>query len=467
MDDQFTYKDFDLLIEPGPSGRYRARVLQSPAGESAPVQFTLPFSPLELENFVLKVGQPRRGTRGRGRPEGAPLKDFGGKLYGAVFTGEVRDRLLSSLSQTRGQGVGMRLRLRLTDAPELAELPWEFLYDPRLNRFLAQSRRTPLVRYLDLPDPPVPLSVDGPLRLLVMISSPCDYPPLDVEQEWSLVTAALAQQQSEGRVIVQRLAANMSTLRSRLRREQFHMFHFVGHGRYRPDWGDGVLVMEDRNGRSHEVTGDELGGLLNEYDPTRLAVLNACEGARSGARDPFAGMAQSLIQQGLAAVVAMQFEITDDAAIIFARELYAAIADGYPLEAALAEARGAIRDEGIPTEWGTPVLYSRAPDGRLFDLTRQAEKTDTDHKAREHADSAAQEESHLQELEGQARSAGEAGAPAAARDQYTALVPVMERVLGTEHPDTLAARARPGPLDRQGRRPDRSQRPVRRASACG
>ena len=161
-----------------------------------------------------------------------------------------------------------------------------------------------------------------------------------------MLTGALARRQEEGRVIVERLTASMSTLRQRLRREEFHVFHFVGHGRYRPDWGDGVLVMEDRNGRPHEVTGEELGSLLNEYDSTRLAVLNACEGARSGASDPFAGMAQSLIQQGLPAVVAMQFEITDAAAIIFARELYGAIADGYPVEGALAEARGAIRDEG-------------------------------------------------------------------------------------------------------------------------
>ena len=121
----------------------------------------------------------------------------------------------------------------------------------------------------------------------------------------------------------------MSALRARLRREQFHIFHFVGHGRYRVDWGDGVLIMEDRSGRPHEVTGEELGGLLGEYHPTRLAVLNACEGARAGA-DLFAGVAQGLIQQGLPAVVAMQFEITDDAAIIFAREFYGAVADGYP-----------------------------------------------------------------------------------------------------------------------------------------
>ena len=386
MESQFSYQDFDLLIERDSADSYRARVLRSPAGESGPVQFTLPFSETELENFVLKVGLPRRRTRGPGRPESAPLKDFGGKLYGAVFQDELRGMLLRSLSQTRDQRMGMRLRLRLADTPELAQLPWEFLYDPRLNRFLAQSRHSPLVRYLDLPDPPRPLSVEGPLRLLVMISSPSGYPALDVEQEWTGLTEALARPLAESRMIIERLPAKMSILRNRLRQEEFHVFHFVGHGFFRADWGDGVLVMEDSNGGPREVTGEELGGLLNEYDATRLAVLNACEGARTGVSDPFAGMAQSLIQQGLPAVVAMQFEITDEAAIIFARELYAAIADGSPLEAALANARGAIRDEGNPTEWGTPVLYSRAPDGRLFDPTRRAPIEEADRQAKEEAD---------------------------------------------------------------------------------
>jgi hypothetical protein len=35
---------------------------------------------------------------------------------------------------------------------------------------------------------------------------------------------------------------------------------------------------------------------------------------------------------------------------------------------------------------------------------------------------------------------GEAGDPAAARDQYAELLPVRVRVLGLEHPDTLADR---------------------------
>ena len=406
MQDRFSYKDFDLLIEPGLSrGSYRARVLQSPAGESAPVQFTLPFSDLELENFVLRIGHGRRRTRGSGRPESTPLKEFGGKLYGAVFQDELRDILQRSLSLTRAQAVGLRLRLRLVDTPGLADVPWEFLYDPRRNRFLAQSLRTPLVRYLDLPDPPHPLRVEGPLRLLVMISSPSGLPALNVEQEWDALTGALARQQAEGRVIVERLAASMSELRTRLRRKDYHVFHFVGHGYWHSDWHDGVLVMEDRHGHPHRVTGEDLGGLLSEYDQTRLAVLNACEGARSDdASGPFAGMAQSLIQQGLPAVIAMQFEITDEAAIIFAHELYAAIADGYPVEAALAEARRAILHEGNHTEWGTPVLYSRAPDGHLFNLTGQARmseapREDAERRAQEEADRRAREDAERRDKE--------------------------------------------------------------------
>ena len=40
-----------------------------------------------------------------------------------------------------------------------------------------------------------------------------------------------------------------------------------------------------------------------------------------------------------------------------------------------------------------------------------------------------------------AYTAGQAGDAVAARDQFTALLPMAERVLGPEHPDTLAARA--------------------------
>jgi hypothetical protein len=64
----------------------------------------------------------------------------------------------------------------------------------------------------------------------------------------------------------------------------------------------------------------------------------------------------------------MQFEITDRAAVVFGGEFYAALADGYPVDSALAEARKAIFADQNDVEWGTPVLFMRVADGRIFDV---------------------------------------------------------------------------------------------------
>ena len=46
----------------------------------------------------------------------------------------------------------------------------------------------------------------------------------------------------------------------------------------------------------------------------------------------------------------------------------AALAEGYPIDAALAEARVAIFANGNNIEWGTPVLFMRSKDGKLFNF---------------------------------------------------------------------------------------------------
>ncbi len=99
-----------------------------------------------------------------------------------------------------------------------------------------------------------------------------------------------------------------------------------------------------------------------------MVVLNACEGARTSQSDPYAGVAQMLVQQGIPAVIAMQFPIFEDSAIEFAYQFYGAIVDGLPVDAAISEARKAIFTTGIETEWATPVLFMNSPNGKIFDL---------------------------------------------------------------------------------------------------
>jgi tetratricopeptide (TPR) repeat protein len=365
------YLNFDLQIE-RQGDRYHARVIDSPAGQAG-AEFDLPFSDLELDNFFLRVGQPRRQARRNLRLDAEGLRgvveQFGGRLYEVAFSDEMRSILRSSLDQARAQGNGLRVRLRLNDAPELANLPWEYLYNRALNRFLTLSVQTSLVRYLSLSEIIPPLLVQPPLRMLVMISSPSDMQTLDVEQEWGKLKSALGTLEQQGLIALDRLEnGTLAALQRQLRRREYHIFHYIGHGAYDPRSQDGMLLLEGEDKRGRLVSGADLGIMLHDASTLRLVVLNACEGARTSRSDPFAGVAQSVVQQGIPAVIAMQFEITDQAAITFAHEFYAALVDGLPVDGSLTEARKAILAEGNDVEWGTPVLYMRAPEGVLFSM---------------------------------------------------------------------------------------------------
>jgi CHAT domain len=371
MPGAINYLNFDLLVRRTDDG-YRAQVLSSPAGE-ATADFTLPLSELELENFALRIGRPRRGTRRLGTPEMEAVKTLGKGLYDAVFSGNVGACWHSSLTEAEAQNTGLRLRLRVADAPALNDIPWEYLYNASLNRFLSLSESTPLIRYLDLAERIRPLAIEGRLEILVMISDPIDYPGLDVENEWSRLSQALAGLTDSGQIRIKRLAeARLSVLQRELRHGQYHILHYIGHGGFDPGTQDGVLVLRDEVGRGRPVAAEHLATILHDHRSLRLVVLNACEGSRTSRADPFSGVAQTIVQQGIPAVIAMQFEITDTAAITFGEEFYAAVADGHPVDAALSAARKAIFAAGNDTEWGIPVLYLRAPDGRLFSVDREA-----------------------------------------------------------------------------------------------
>lgn len=363
-----TYQDFDLVIERSGES-LRAQVISSPAGQ-ATAEFQLPFSEDKLENFLLRLGgRTRRATTRRvDTQEMSAAKTFGAALFSAVFSGDVKACFRSSVDQVRRDNTGLRIRLHLAD-PSVMDLPWEYLYNPAVNRFLALSIHTPVVRYMDLPERIQPISVTPPIRVLVMISSPTDFPALDVESEWTRLNGALADLIGKNQIAVERLdEATLDALQRRLRRERYHIFHFIGHGEFDEHAQEGVLILEGDKGRGHKVSSQSLGMMLHDHESLRVAILNACEGARTSRTDPFAGSAQSLVQQGIPAVIAMQFEIADDVASRFAHEFYGALADGYPIDASLTEARKSIFAARHEVEWGTPVLYLRAPDGRIFDV---------------------------------------------------------------------------------------------------
>jgi len=371
------YDRLTIRIDPAPGGGYDTYAEGS--GGDGHGRFVLPFHERDLENFVLRMSRgSRRGRRRMETPETARAREFGRHLFESVFVGEIRDVYRMSLAEARRAERGLRVTLQLAQVPELMDVPWEYLYDD--PSFLSISAWTPVVRYLDLSRPRPPLAVKPPLRILGMVSSPSDVEPLDVDEERARLERSLKPLCDDGRVEIDWTEeASLTGLLRRLQRGTFHVFHYIGHGAYDTVVDDGVVLLEDRSGHSQQVSGSQLGTILCDHRSLRLAILNACEGARTSSTDPFAGVASSLVQRELPAVIAMQFEITDEAAIVFSEFFYDALALGYSVDNALAHARQGVYASGNEVEWATPVLLLRVADGKLFDVDWQQARTPEPH----------------------------------------------------------------------------------------
>ncbi|HEX2701154.1 MAG TPA: CHAT domain-containing protein [Acidimicrobiales bacterium] len=365
-----TCLDFELKVGV-PSGRtVPLSVLGSPAGEGR-VDMTFPYDSLALENRLqsLQLALLASGpTRRRLTPEyEQAVQSFGSEMFDALFTGDVRSLFDRSRQEAVRRGADLRIQLRF-DSADMAALPWEFLYDARRGEYLCLSTTTPVVRYVELAEPQEPLAVAPPLRLLAMAASPSDLPALDVQQERARMETALGR--LDGRFELHWVEGQTwRDLQGALRAGPWHAFHFVGHGGFDANLGEGVIALTADGGGTHRLCATDLGRLLGDHHPLRLAVLNACDGARADRMDVFSSTAAVLVRRGTPAVVAMQYEITDRAAVELSRAFYGALAAGLPVDEALGEARKSVA-LAVPgtLEWGTPVLYLRAPEGRIFDL---------------------------------------------------------------------------------------------------
>ncbi|MFZ4661063.1 MAG: CHAT domain-containing protein [Caldilineaceae bacterium] len=359
------YENLDLEIEAVGTG-YRSRVINSPVGQVGWTPFALPFSPEELQQArTLFTNGGNLQPLTAFAPPLSP-KAFGSRLYDVLFAGEI-GRCLSRSLETVDDSYGLRIRLQLNQAPELADLPWETLCGPTPFDIFALSVRTPIVRYLATASVESTLTAPLPLRILVIIANAVmsSVPTLDSAIEWEKLNSALTVLQANGKVVLEQLLpATLPALQARLRastdKPAIHLLHFIGHGT------TGALIFADENGEPTPTLAAQLALLLYDHPTLKLAFLNACEGGRSEENDIFLGVAPELVRRGLPAVIAMNYAISDRAAIDLAATFYQALADGYPVDAALAEARKTIYVTANQVEWSTPLLFMRTTESALI-----------------------------------------------------------------------------------------------------
>ncbi len=353
-------------VEKARTGSFRVRVLRSPVGEMKPEDaIAVSYDDRQLQVQI-------QGLVDR-KLDHAALVALGRQLAAmllppAATTGAkgVDDLFAESLLLAGGDGVRLRLRL----PPQLAALPWEFLYVERagggdgMDGFVALDPRVAIVRHESLAAPAPPPLASGALKVVAAFASPENLPPLDLAREQADLKQALDR---EGIAPVYLPDATLAEVQAAL--PEAEIFHFAGHGAFVRQPADlpgtysgaGAVALFDA-----EVGAEQLGVNLRG-NGVRLAVLGGCETGRRDGINVWSGVAPALVKAEIPAVVANQFPITDACAIAFSKQFYGALVGGLPIERAVSAGRiAAYNADPNGRDWGVGVLYLRAEHGDLF-----------------------------------------------------------------------------------------------------
>lgn len=313
-------------------------------------------------------GDPRVGEP----PRDHKLIEVGRTIFDTLFPGEVR-RLYDIARSSQRTG---RLNIIFTSQIDwVADLPWEFIYDPGRQVFLATSELNFTRNVITA----VPADrMDGQprrLRILVVVAQPLDLPLLSSEDEEAVIRAGFTRLTDRDLATVEVLLdATPDALHRRLEvSEPFDVVHFIGHGEFSRDDDKGYLIFQDAQGRVQRVDPRNLQQIFCKRG-IRLVFLNACETAEGGHADFNRGLAQSLVAGGVPCVVANQYSVLDVSATSFAQHFYWALAQGMTLGDAAREARIAV-NYSIPGEsidWAVPVVFARNPADRLTQVRSDA-----------------------------------------------------------------------------------------------
>lgn len=361
------YRDVGLAFSQDEAGLHiRARV----EGEESAVGTV---SAAEVQSLLERVVRPVLADLEEDRVSEDALRYLGRRLFETLFTGD-----LTALVDGRA----LRLRLRFEGSTrELAALPWEYAYGGQPPRFLGASPQTTLVRDLSAEEglSPEPHRVSRPLRVLVVASSPRDLVPLGIAEERKRLEEVwkplVERGEMEWEFLERDDKSTMDALDSRLGADEgWDIVHFIAHGKV--EGAQVGLLLEDVDGWHEDVNEERLGALFaGRLGPGRvrvpaLVVLNACQTATIEGAKATLGLAPALVHSGqLLAAVGMQFPVNDDAARLFAAKFYEALFRAGQVDYAIAKARNAILSAKRGAElrdWGSPVLYVRTKEGRLF-----------------------------------------------------------------------------------------------------
>jgi len=174
------------------------------------------------------------------------------------------------------------------------------------------------------------------MKVLFLAASPMDQDPLNIGREANDLKAQIASIRDEKvKIDVEHAwAIRADQIQSEMLNCRPEVIHFSGHG------DTGLLVFEDRDGNSYVIPGEAMANLIGLVGGVKCVVLNAC----------YSDSMSGHIVPHVEAVIGCDVSIDDNAAAIFTRAFYRALAHGITFEQAYNLARNELDLMGLKGE---------------------------------------------------------------------------------------------------------------------
>ncbi|MCP4346264.1 MAG: AAA domain-containing protein [Desulfobacterales bacterium] len=335
----------------------------------------------------------------RGKSTQAEMDELGEALFDSLFSKEIATDFRSLLAQISDEEIDgpeeasqddifLRLELDLDEGelPAVAALPWEFLRAPQTagregnnlgtHSRMTLSRRRNLWKYIK------PVTRKKPLRIQLVVSNPDDDKLGTVvyeEIEAALQKLAEDHPNQIASPLKTLFKPSLPIINQALEDNKPDILHFIGHGRLRRNAkgiGFGELALTGAGNTAEWCSARQFGELFEEHNPS-VVILQACESAAEGLSEAFVGAASQVVHRNIPVVVAMQYPIDNNAAVVFAEEFYRRIGQFKPVDVAVQKGRRLLKQKfGNTRNFAIPVLFMRVEDGQLFIQTEQEQKED-------------------------------------------------------------------------------------------
>lgn len=173
-------------------------------------------------------------------------------------------------------------------------------------------------------------------NVLMMCASPKDETPLRLDQEARDLKEQLrlVENRKQEVNVVHAWAVRTDQVQMEVQNNAPDVVHFSGHGDI------GLLCFEDKDGNAASVSAAAIAGLIMLSESVECVILNAC----------YSESVAKKIAPHVEAVVGCTQSIGDDAAIIFSKAFYRALAHGYEYRRAYESALNELELNGMKNE---------------------------------------------------------------------------------------------------------------------